>query len=187
MAKTLSKMLPLETEAPDFNLLNPVLNQYQSLNQLKSELATVIMFISNHCPFVKLIKLKLTEISNFYLTKNIKFIAIGSNDIKNYPEDGPDFIIQDSKNFNYPFPYLFDSSQEVAKAYQAACTPDFYIFDQNLKCVYRGQFDDARPGNNIQPTGQDLSRALDLILEGQPIFSDQKPSMGCNIKWREDF
>jgi len=179
-------MLPLGTPAPEFNLLNPVTGTYQSLSELKSDLATVIMFISNHCPFVKLIKPELTKISNFYLNQNIKFIAIGSNDIKNYPEDGPEFMAEDSKIFNYPFPYLFDSTQDIAKAYQAACTPDFYIFDKNLKCVYRGQFDDARPGNNIIPTGKDLSRALDLILNHQAVFKDQTPSLGCNIKWKEE-
>ncbi len=186
MAKTLSNMLPLGTLAPDFFLLNPVTGHYESLSELKlkSDIATVIMFISNHCPFVKLIKTKISEIAHVYQKQNIKFIALCSNDIEKYPEDSPENMAQDVKDFNYPFSYLFDETQEVAKAYQAACTPDFYIFDHNLQCIYRGQFDDARPGNGIEPTGKDLTQALDCVLTHQPISQNQKPSLGCNIKWK---
>ena len=180
-------MLPLGTPAPDFLLLNPVNNKYESLSQLKSPTATVIMFISNHCPFVKLIKNKLSDIAALYQNTqntNIKFIAINSNDIENYPEDSPEKMAEDSQLFSYSFPYLFDETQEVARAYQAACTPDFYIFDKDLLCVYRGQFDNSRPGNGISPTGEDLTQALDSIIQNLEVSKDQKPSLGCNIKWK---
>lgn len=184
MARTPSNMIPLGTLAPDFFLLNPLTGHYESLAELKSDTATVIMFISNHCPYVQLIKAKLAEVARTYQAKKIKFIAICSNDIEDYPEDSPDKMAEEAQYFNYSFPYLFDETQETAKAYQAACTPDFYIFDHNLQCVYRGQFDDARPGNNIQPSGKDLTQALDCLLNQQPISLQQKPSLGCNIKWK---
>lgn len=181
MAKTPSTMLPLGTTAPAFNLWDPVKQTHQSLEALKSNQATVILFICNHCPFVKHIKNGIIQLANDYLPKGITFIGINSNDVLNYPEDSPEKMIEEG----YPFPYLFDETQAVAQAYQAACTPDCYIFDKSLQCVYRGQFDNARPGNDKPVTGQDLRLALDAILENKPVFSDQKPSLGCNIKWRE--
>lgn len=185
MAKTLSNMLPLGTVAPEFNLFEPLTGKVRSLSELKSNQATVIMFICNHCPFVILLKEKLVELSNAYQAKGVSFIAINSNDVKNYPDDSPERMIEDVKRFGYTFPYLFDESQLVAKAYDAACTPDIYVFDSKLKCVYRGQFDDARPGNGIAPSGTDLSAALDAVLAGVELSVDQMPSMGCNIKWIE--
>ena len=184
MTLTSSKMIPLGTQAPDFNLPDTISGEKISLAQLKSSKATIIMFICNHCPFVQYIHEKLTELAREYQAKDIQFIAINSNDIENYPEDSPKKMREVAKAFNYPFPYLFDETQEVAKAYQAECTPDFYIFDKNLTCVYRGRFDDSTPGRNIPVTGTDLRNALDNILSGKSIDLDQKPSLGCNIKWK---
>jgi len=185
MAETPSTMIPLGTQAPSFRLVDVCQNQYVTLEELRSDIATVIMFICNHCPYVKHIQTKLVEVANHYQKKGIHFIAINSNDTKAYPADNPANMILEAKKFNYPFPYLFDETQEVAKAYRAACTPDFYIFDTQLKCVYRGRFDDATPGNNKPVTGADLSQALDQILNHQPVSSDQKNSLGCNIKWQK--
>jgi thiol-disulfide isomerase/thioredoxin len=184
MAATPSNMLPLGTIAPDFTLLDTVSGRKMNLSELKSDIATVIMFICNHCPFVKHIQDKLAEVSNLYKEKGVSFIGISSNDIENYPEDSPERMKEVAKRMNYSFLYLYDETQDVARAYLAACTPDFYIFDKDLKCVYRGQFDDARPGNNIPVTGRDLKAALDNILNGIAVDSDQKPSIGCNIKWK---
>jgi thiol-disulfide isomerase/thioredoxin len=186
MAATYSKMVPLGTKAIDFNLYNPILDKFQSLQELKSEIATVIMFICNHCPFVKFINKALVELTNEYLERGISFIAINSNDVVNYPEDSPQKMIEYSKELGYNFPYLFDETQEVAKAYDAACTPDFYIYDKDLKLVYRGQFDDSRPSNGIIPTGKDIRKALDLLIENKTIDFEQKPSIGCNIKWKNN-
>ncbi|MGB6977390.1 MAG: thioredoxin family protein [Gammaproteobacteria bacterium] len=185
MAVTPSNMLPLGTHAPDFTLQDVVSKKTLSLNQLKSDKATVIMFICNHCPFVKHVQPELVKVSKDYQAKGIHFIAISSNDISEYPEDAPDKMNEVAEKLGYPFPYLYDDTQKVAKAYQAACTPDFYVFDKDLKCVYRGQLDDSRPGNNIPVTGKDLRAALDCILTNKPINSQQKPSMGCNIKWKK--
>ncbi len=177
-------MLPLGTKAPEFNLYDPVKNRFASLQDLKSEKATVVMFICNHCPYVKHIQESLVELAQEYLSKEVSFIAINSNDVQNYPADSPEKMIEAAKNFAYPFPYLFDESQSVAKAYNAACTPDFYIFDTELKLVYRGQMDDSRPGNDLPVTGKDLRDALDALLTDKPVNRNQKPSIGCNIKWR---
>lgn len=185
MARTPSNMIPLGTPATDFILWEPLTNSKKSLQELKGEKGTLIMFICNHCPFVKHINHKLVEIANTYIPKGIAFIAINSNDIENYPEDAPEKMIEVSKELGYPFPYLFDETQEVAKAYDAACTPDFYLFDQNLLLVYRGQMDSSRPGNDIPTTGEDLINAMECLLNNQPIPSDQKPSLGCNIKWKK--
>lgn len=184
MTLTYSTMLPLGSKAPEFSLLNVVTGKFDSLTQLKSPKGTVIMFICNHCPFVKHVQTALVTLANEYQKKGIGFIAICSNDADAYPEDGPQKMKTVAEKLAYPFPYLFDETQEVAKDYDAACTPDFYIFDQNLACVYRGQLDDSRPGNNIPVTGKDLKSGLDNLLEGKPISEDQKPSMGCNIKWK---
>lgn len=185
MAETPSKMLALGTIAPDFRLLDTLTSQYLSLDELKSSTATVIMFLCNHCPYVKHIQLKLAEIAKYYQKKGISFIAISSNDVQFYPQDGPQAMHTEAINNHYTFPYLYDDTQEVAKAYQAACTPDLYVFDDHLQCVYRGRFDDSTPSNQRPVTGADLSKALEHILTGTPISEDQKPSIGCNIKWKK--
>ncbi len=187
MAATESKMIPLGTKAPFFKLKDVLSDRLLSLYELKSDIATVIMFICNHCPFVKHINKKLVEISNYYLEKGVSFLGINSNDIINYPEDSPENMIIQAKELGYKFPYLFDENQDVAQDYDAACTPDFYIFDKDLKLVYHGQFDDSRPGNNISVTGNDLSNALEAILNNQPVNQDQKPSIGCSIKWKNNY
>ncbi len=184
MAATPSKMLPLGTSAPDFNLPDTVSGENKSLEELKSDTATVIMFICNHCPYVKHVNSELVSLSTEYGEKGISFVAISSNDVVNYPDDSPGKMKETAEELGYPFPYLYDESQETARAYQAACTPDFYIFDGDLKLVYRGQLDDSRPNTDIPVTGSDLRAALDNILEGVPVSSDQKPSIGCNIKWK---
>ncbi len=185
MALSYSQMMPLGTQAPDFNLLNVVSGQLNSLHELQSNKATVIAFICNHCPYVKHIQAALVAVANSYQAKGIHFIAISSNDAEHYPQDGPAEMKKDAERLAYPFPYLFDETQAVAKAYQAACTPDFYIFDHDLHCVYRGRFDDSSPGNDIAVSAKDLKNALDCILNGMPVSTEQKPSMGCNIKWKK--
>jgi len=184
MARTPSNMMPLGTKAPDFNLLDTVSGKRQCLDELKSDKATVIMFICNHCPFVKHVDEALVSLANDYMKKGVKFIAISSNDVEHYPQDGPDLMKEEAEKVGYPFPYLYDETQEVAKAYDAACTPDFYIFDAEMTCAYRGQLDAARPGNELMVTGEDIRNALDDILAGQPVARTQKPSLGCNIKWK---
>lgn len=185
MARTPSNMMPLGTHAPDFELPDTVSGKTLSLKELRSETATVVMFICNHCPFVKHINGKLVEVAKNYIPKGVSFVAISANDVENYPDDSPDKMKQAAQELGYPFPYLYDASQETARAYDAACTPDFYIFDSELKCVYRGQFDDSRPDNKKPVTGRDLSNALDCILEGVAVPKDQTPSIGCNIKWKK--
>jgi thiol-disulfide isomerase/thioredoxin len=184
MSLTPSSMLPLGTHAPNFKLPDVTTNSEKSLSELKSDIATVIMFICNHCPFVKHVREELIQLTHDYQPKDISFIAINSNDEIAYPEDSPSKMQEIAKAYGYPFPYLFDESQEIARAYHAACTPDFYIFDKNLKCVYRGQLDDSRPGNNIPVTGKNIREALDAILQNKPVNPTQKPSVGCNIKWK---
>jgi peroxiredoxin len=184
MAETASTMLPLGTIAPDFTLLNTRDGASVSLNEIKSPVATVIMFICNHCPYVKLIQDKVVEVANYYQQHKIQFIAINSNDVTRYPADGPEHMREVAERHAYSFPYLFDESQEIAKAYHAACTPDFYIFDKNMVCVYRGRFDEATPGNGKTVTGKDLSAALDNIIAGNPVSAQQHYSVGCNIKWK---
>lgn len=185
MAMTPSKMIPLGTVAPNFSLPDVVSGKVLSLDQLKSDLATVVMFICNHCPFVKHVQQQLVSLALDYQPKGVSFVAISSNDVGSYPDDAPDKMKLEAERAGYTFPYLYDESQDVARAYQAACTPDFYLFDKELKCVYRGQLDDSRPGNNIPVTGSDLRGALDAVLTGQPVQSQQKPSVGCNVKWKE--
>ena len=185
MALTPSTMLPLGTKAPNFNLLDACSGKILSLDQLKSDNATVILFICNHCPYVKHIQDELVKTANRYQAKGIHFIAINSNDIESYPADSPENMRKNAETHHYAFPYLFDETQAIAKAYQAACTPDFYIFDRDLLCVYRGRFDDSTPGNGIPVTGKDLSAALDALLDNQSIDSNQQPSVGCNIKWKK--
>jgi thiol-disulfide isomerase/thioredoxin len=185
MAETASCMIALGTRAPDFKLMDTVTGKTFSLQTLKSDIATVIMFLCNHCPYVKHIQKKLVEVAAIYEAKKIHFIAISSNDMIAYPADGPALMKKEAEASHYPFPYLYDETQEVAKAYHATCTPDFFVFDNNLACVYRGRFDNSTPGNHQPVTGADLSQALDQILKGQPVNPDQKPSLGCNIKWKK--
>lgn len=183
MSLTPSNMLPLGTVAPNFLLMDTVSGNHVSLDQLKSKRATVIMFICNHCPFVIHVNPELVRIANEYKSKGVSFIAISSNDVENYPDDGPDKMRLVAKVLQFPFPYLYDKRQEVAKAYDAACTPDFYVFDGDDKLCYRGRLDDSRPGNDIPLSGKDLRAAIDNILLGQTV-DNQQPSMGCNIKWK---
>jgi len=183
MARTPSNMLALGTKAPDFNLLNTITDEMLSLHQAKGDKGTLILFICNHCPFVIHVNPELTKMANEYQRRGINFVAISSNDIVNYPQDGPELMKQKALEEGYPFPYLYDETQEVAHSYKAACTPDFFLFDEDLHLVYRGQLDDSRPGNGIPLSGKDIRNAMDALLAQLPIAIDQKPSIGCNIKW----
>lgn len=185
MALTSSTMMPLGTVAPQFQLPDVISERTYSLDDLKSDKATVIMFICNHCPYVKHVQSELVKMAEDYIPEGVKFIAISSNDVENYPEDSPELMRAEARKWGYPFPYLYDETQIVAKAYDAACTPDFYIFDSAKKLIYRGQLDDSRPGNGKPLTGKDLRGALEDYLKGNPIAEDQIPSQGCNIKWRD--
>jgi peroxiredoxin len=176
--------LPLGLQAPDFTLLDTISDDHLSLSELKGLRGTLIAFICNHCPYVIHINEGFVQLANDYIPKGISFIAISSNDVEKYSQDGPDHMKQVAKNLKYPFPYLYDQTQTVAKSYDAACTPDFYLFDDQLKLVYRGRLDNSRPGNNIPVTGNDLRTALDLLIKGDPISEIQYPSAGCNIKWK---
>jgi len=176
-------MLPLGKTAPDFKL--PDTNgKTVSLADFKDKTALLVLFICNHCPYVKHIRSGLAQLARDYQPKQVGIAAINSNDVANYPEDSPARMKDEVKSAGYLFPYLYDESQTVAKAYRAACTPDIYLFDKNRKLVYRGQFDDSRPGNGIPVTGKDLRAALDAVLAGKPVPPNQKASMGCNIKWK---
>ena len=187
MAATLSNMLPLGTKASDFKLFDTVSGKQLTYNDIKGKNGTVIMFICNHCPYVLHVNPQIVKIANKYQDKGIGFVGISSNDVENYPQDAPELTTQQAKKVGYNFPYLYDETQEVAKAYQAACTPDFYVFDSNDKLVYRGRLDESSPKNNIQLTGKDLRKALDLLLIGKMIPDEQQqPSIGCNIKWKGD-
>ena len=183
MASVNSTMLELGTPAPDFSLSDSVSGQTVTKNDVKKENGLLVMFISNHCPYVKLIKKELTKYAAEYMKKGVGVVAICSNDVENYPDDSPEKMKLDAQQFGYPFPYLYDEKQEVAKKYKAACTPDLYLFDGDLKLYYRGQFDDSRPKNDIQPTGKDLRNATELLLKGKEAPKEQIPSIGCNIKW----
>ncbi len=184
MVLTPTTPIPLGFRAPDFTLPDTISGKDLSLQQLASEKGTVIMFICNHCPYVKHVINGIVELANNYIPKGISFIAISSNDVENYPDDSPQKMKEEAARLGFQFPYLYDESQDVARAYSAACTPDFNIFDGDLKCVYRGQMDDSRPGNNIPVSGNDIRQALDDLLEGKKISEDQVPSVGCNIKWK---
>ena len=178
-------MLPLGTKAPDFELWDTVSEKNISLTESSGDKGTVIMFICNHCPFVIHVNPKITELAQEYQAKGIGFVAISSNDVENYPQDAPHLMKKKAKEEGYTFPYLYDETQEVARAYDAACTPDLYLFDADLKLVYRGQLDDSRPGNGIPLIGNDMKAAMDALLAGKKISTEQKPSLGCNIKWKE--
>lgn len=176
-------MLPLGTSAPDFRL--PDTNgKIVSLADFKTAPALAVLFICNHCPYVKHIRAGLADLAREYQKRGAAIVAISSNDVKNYPDDSPEKMKKEVAAAGYVFPYLYDESQSVARAYQAACTPDIFVFDKNHKLAYRGQFDDSRPGNGRPVTGKDLRAALDAILQGKPVPDPQTPSIGCNIKWK---
>jgi peroxiredoxin len=176
-------MLPLGTTAPNFNLPDPN-GKFVSLDDFKDVLALLVVFICNHCPYVKHIRTQFASLAKEYQSRGVGIVAINSNDVESYPEDGPEKMAEEIKQAGYTFPYLYDQSQQVAKAYRAACTPDLYLFDRDHRLVYRGQFDDSRPGNARPVTGADLRTALDAVLAGCAVPGNQKPSVGCNIKWK---
>lgn len=183
MAITQTK-LPLGYTAPDFNLPDVITGKMISLNELKGSKGTAVIFICNHCPYVIHIIRQLVQVGKKYLSQGISFVMISSNDVVKYPADSSERMVEFAREFDFPFPYLFDETQEVAKAYNAACTPDISVFDENLKCVYRGQFDDSKPGNGQPVTGADLQQSLDRLLAGQSIQEEQNPCVGCGIKWK---
>ncbi len=183
MARTASTMLPLGTEAPPFSLPDTEGGNV-ALEDYRNAPALLVAFLCNHCPFVKHIRQGLAAFGRDTIPRGLGMVAISSNDVTRYPDDSPDRMAREKKEAGYPFPYLYDESQEVARAYRAACTPDFFLFDKEGKLVYRGQFDGSRPGNDVPVTGEDLRRAVDALLEGRPVPGDQIPSVGCNIKWK---
>lgn len=180
-----STIIPLGIKAPDFTLPDTISGKQVNLFDYKANIATVIMMICNHCPYVKHIIEKVTETAKEYQDKGISFLGLSSNDVINYPEDSPENMKELGNKLGFSFPYLFDESQDVARQYDAACTPDFYVFDANLKLVYHGQFDDSRPKNDIPVTGSDLKNALDNLINGKQIDTNQKQSIGCSIKWKQ--
>lgn len=178
-----STMKELGTEMPDFTLPNTVDNSSFSLVQFLSDKATVIMFICNHCPYVKHLNSTLAEVAQGYIQQGIGFVAISANDVENYPEDSPENMKIVARENSYPFPYLYDQTQEVARSYGAVCTPDIFVINASKELIYRGRFDDSTPGNGKEVTGADLSNFLDSVLKGEPSEATQYPSMGCSIKW----
>lgn len=183
MSLTPSTMLPLGSKAPAFQLLDTDGNRV-SLDDFRAAPAILVIFLCNHCPYVKHVRHEIAAIAKEYQAKGAAVVGISSNDVRSHPADGPEAMAREKTEVGYTFPYLFDETQNVAKAYQAACTPDFFVFDRDRALVYRGQLDGSRPGNGIPVTGADLRAALDAVLVGQPISGDQKPSIGCNIKWK---
>ena len=184
MARTPSTMLSLGTKAPEFNLPDTVSGKTISLNDFSDRQGLLVMFICQHCPFVIHVKSELAKLGEDYLPKNLGIVAISSNDVENYPDDSPEKLKAMAEEYSFNFPVCYDETQEVAKAYQAACTPDFFLFDRDLKLAYRGQLDDSRPSLDIPVTGKDLRDAIDSLLANKPIPEPQKPSLGCNIKWK---
>lgn len=184
MVKTASTMLQLGTLAPDFSLVN-IDGRTVSKSDFAGRPALLVMFICNHCPFVKHIAEELARLGRDYQARNVGIVAISSNDVSTHPEDSPERMVHEAEERGYVFPYLFDEEQEVAAAYRAACTPDFFLFDADQRLAYRGQLDDSRPKSGVPVTGRDLRAALDAVLAGRPVPEPQKPSIGCNIKWRE--
>jgi peroxiredoxin len=178
-------MLPLGTIAPDFTLPDTVSGEEVTLSAVQSDKATVVMFLCNHCPFVKHVNEELVRLANDYQVEDVTFVAISSNDIESYPQDAPERMKEVAETLGYPFPYLYDEDQSVARAYHAACTPDFFIFNPQMELAYRGQLDSSRPGNDIPVDGEDIRAALDALLAGEPVSENQRPSIGCNIKWKE--
>jgi peroxiredoxin len=185
MAQTASTMLQLGTNAPDFTLTDAVSGKTIRRDDYRGKKALLVMFICAHCPFVKHIEKELAIFGKDYSTRSVGIVAISSNDAAAYPADSPEGLKRQADTFGFTFPYLYDESQSVARAYDAACTPDIYLFDADFKLVYRGQFDASRPSNTIPVTGENLRKALDAVLTGKPVPTDQKPSIGCNIKWKE--
>ena len=177
-------MMPLGTVAPDFNLSDTVSGENLSLDQIKSDKGTIVMFICNHCPYVIHVQEEIVKIAIEYSEQGLAFVAISSNDVQNYPDDSPVKMKKRAAELDFNFPYLYDETQDVARAYQAACTPDFFVFDGNLNCVYRGRMDSSTPGNQVPVTGKDIRITLDNLLLGLPVDQEQHPSMGCNIKWK---
>ena len=184
MVKTGSTMLPLGTTAPEFQLPDVVSGKTISLDTFADSQALLVMFICQHCPFVKHVQSELAKIGQDYSQQPLGIVAISANDVANYPNDSPEKLKQMAEEFNFNFPVGYDESQEVSKAYTAACTPDFFLFDRNNKLVYRGQLDDSRPSTDIPVTGKDLRQAIDAVLQNQKLDFEQKPSIGCNIKWK---
>jgi peroxiredoxin len=199
MVRTASTMLPLGTKAPCFSLFNTnassmhashsdvanAKHKLVSLSDFEGKRALVVVFMCNHCPYVKHVAPELAHVSKDYMAKEVGFVGISSNDVSEYPQDGPDWMAQEASDQGYPFPYLLDADQSIAMAYHAACTPDIFVFDSDMRLVYRGQLDDSRPKNGIPLSGKDLRSALDCILMKQPVSEVQKPSIGCNIKWKQ--
>ena len=183
MAATQSTMLALGTPAPDFQLADTT-GKIVRLSDFNGSPGLVVVFMCNHCPYVKHLRQGLVQLATDYLPRGIALVGINSNDATNYPADSPDQMAVEAKSAGYQFPYLYDESQKVAQAYRAACTPDFFLFDSQQRLFYRGQFDDSRPGNGIPVTGKDLRAALDALLAGKPVNPNQKTSLGCNIKWK---
>jgi thiol-disulfide isomerase/thioredoxin len=186
MARTPSNMIPLGTRFKAFNLPDTITGNYFSSDKLKEARASVIMFICNHCPFVKHVNAGILDLARDYMDKGVMFVAISSNDAVQFPEDAPGKMKETAIRLGYPFPYLYDEKQEIAKAYDAACTPDFYVFDAHQELAYRGQLDDSRPSLPIPVTGADIRNALDNLLAGKPVSALQRPSLGCNIKWKSE-
>ncbi|MFH1017873.1 MAG: thioredoxin family protein [Pseudomonadota bacterium] len=184
MAETPSTMLDLGTQIPDFSLPNVMDDKSFSPKDCKGSRALLVMFICNHCPFVKHVLAEFKRLQDDYASRDVRIIAINSNDIQSYPEDGPSHMRELARREGWAFPFLLDETQTVAKAFQAACTPDFFLFDGKKELVYRGQLDDARPGNSKPVDGKDLHAALDAVLNARPVSRSQKPSIGCNIKWK---
>lgn len=186
MVRTESMMLELGTQAPDFRLPEPATGRMVSLADFNEAPALLVIFMCNHCPYVKHIGSTLAEFAQEYQPKGLAIVGISANDALNYPDDSPEKMAEEVKARGYVFPYVYDESQAVAKAYEAACTPDFFLFDGSRKLVYRGQFDDSRPGNDLPVTGRDLRAAVEAVLSGRSVPSEQRPSVGCNIKWRQE-
>ncbi len=184
MVMTASTMLPLGMSAPDFNLPD-IKGDMVSLADFKESSALLVIFMCNHCPFVKHVLHVMVDLIKEYQAKGVAVVGINSNDVVNFAEDSPEMMAEVAKESGFTFPYLYDETQKVAKAYRAACTPDFFLFDGERELVYRGQMDDSRPGNGIPVTGADLTAAIDAVLEGKQVTAEQKPSMGCNIKWKQ--
>jgi len=183
MAVTASKMLPLGTSAPDFDLPDTI-GGMVSLGDFREAPALLVIFMCNHCPYVKHVLNPLVELIGVYQAKAVAVVGINSNDVANFPDDSPEMMAEVARESGFTFPYLYDETQHVARSYSAACTPDFFLFDSERTLVYRGQLDDSRPGNDIPVTGADLTAAIDAVLEGKPVPEKQKPSIGCNIKWK---
>ena len=177
-------MLPLGTAAPDFSLPDAVTGRTVSLSDFKGQRGLLLAFICNHCPFVKHVRQELARLERDYTPRGVAMAAINANDVDSHPDDSPAKMAEEARQAGYRFPYLFDETQAVARAYRAACTPDFFLFDAQRRLIYRGQLDDSRPGNGVPVTGKDLRAALDALLAGAPMSPDQKPSLGCNIKWK---